>query len=280
MCIQPLTLADRVVPCGKCIECKARRVSHWSYRLMEESKRCDSAHFITFTYEDQQNTKSSDTAHFTKSGLRTLLLRDVQLFWKRVRKRAEKRGSVHIKYYCAGEYGSKSGRPHYHAIVFNALPEELEGSWEHGYMHFGTVTGASVGYCLKYISKGSRVPEYKGDDRKPEFSIMSKGLGANYLTDSIIDWHKAAPVDRGCLVIEDGRKISLPRYYKDRIFNAQECTIISTHWEDVMLTEFIKEHQDMKHEDWIKYRERKREQIAGSYRMMKAKGSSLSNNKL
>lgn len=275
MCIQPLTLDDRIVPCGKCVECKARRVSQWSIRLINESKYCESAHFITFTYENRSNEKTSDTARFTQSGLRTLVLRDVQLFWKRVRHRAKKRrrdGSSSIRYYCAGEYGTNTQRPHYHAIVFNATAEELERSWPHGFMHFGTVTGASIGYCLKYISKGTRIPMYKGDDRLPEFSVMSQGIGAGYLTDAMIKYHKADPVNRACIQIEDGKLTSMPRYYKERIFNVSEFRIISEHYENKMIDDFLKDHGDMSHEDWVKHREKKRQQVAASYRMMKDKG--------
>lgn len=278
MCIQPLTLADRMVPCGKCVECKARRVSGWSYRLMQESKTAQSAHFITFTYENQQNCKESDTARVTHTGLRTLVLRDVQLFWKRVRRAAEKRRGLPIKYYCAGEYGSNTQRPHYHAIVFNATVEELEGSWHLGYMHFGTVTGASIGYCLKYISKGTRVPMYKGDNRKPEFSVMSKGLGASYVTDAMAGYHKAALVERCCLTIEDGKKLAMPRYYKERIYNSSELGYISDRVSEQMAQRYVEDRLNMTHREWFEEREKNRARIAASYVMMKSKGKD--NNKL
>ena len=92
-----------------------------------------------------------------------------------------------IKYYAVGEYGGKTLRPHYHMVIFNADVNLFERSWALenktiGQIHVGTITEASIGYTLKYISKASKIPLHKNDDRQKEFSLMSKGLGSNYLT--------------------------------------------------------------------------------------------------
>ncbi|QCS37346.1 replication initiation protein [Tortoise microvirus 89] len=159
-------------PCGKCPECLARRTSGWSFRLMEESKRAESAHFVTLTYA---------TAPVTKKGFMTLCKKDVQDFFKRLRYYLGK--DVKIKYYVVGEYGTRTLRPHYHAIIFGANYYGIEKAWSLdnkriGLVHYGVVNGASVGYTLKYMSKPSKIPLHKNDDRVKEFSLMSKGLAA------------------------------------------------------------------------------------------------------
>lgn len=157
------------VPCGKCVKCKKRRASEWSFRLMQEWKQSTSAYFITLTY---------DTPHLprTKANYKTIVKRDLQLFFKRLRKAQSGTGnSDRIRYYAVGEYGGTTFRPHYHIILFNALQELIQPAWNLGHVHYGQVSEASVGYTLKYISKQGKIPLHKNDDRTPEFSLMSKG---------------------------------------------------------------------------------------------------------
>lgn len=146
--------------------------------------------------------------------------RDFQLFMKRLRK---EHGKNHpkIRYYCAGEYGSKTFRPHYHAIIFDSDERSIAKCWQLGQIHFGKVSGPSIGYTCKYINKGKVIPIHAKDDRIPEFSLMSKGMGVNYLTPQIIAWHRQ-DLTRLYLTLEDGIKICMPRYYRERIWNESE----------------------------------------------------------
>lgn len=206
------------VPCGKCPHCLKKRASHWSFRLMQQDKVSDSSHFITLTY---------DTKHvpISRSGYMELKKRDVQLFFKRLRKLHSKRPNTNvsaIRYYAVGEYGSKTMRPHYHIILFNARVELIQPAWQLGSVHYGQVTGASVGYTLKYMMKPSKIPMHRNDDRQREFSLMSKGLGLSYINDKTIRWHKADLENRMYVPLLDGQKASMPRYYKDRIYSKDE----------------------------------------------------------
>lgn len=204
------------VPCGKCPSCMSRRASGWSFRLMQEYKAAKHAVFLTLTY---------DTKHIpiTRASYMSLKKRDLQLFFKRLRKAHEKeQWEDKIKYYAVGEYGGKTKRPHYHIILFNAKLELIQPAWNLGHIHYGQVNEASVGYTLKYISKPSKVPQHKNDDRIREFSLMSKGLGENYLTPEMVKWHKSAMTDRMYVNLLDGKKVSMPRYYKEKIYNEHE----------------------------------------------------------
>lgn len=220
-CLTPFTAKTKdmtrpniPVPCGKCPECVARRTSAWSFRLMQEDKNSSMSQFITLTY-DTQNVP------ITKAGYMSLDKRGIQLFFKRLRKLNASSESS-IKYYMCGEYGSKTMRPHYHIILFNCRIETIQAAWDVGRVHYGTVSGASVGYTLKYLCKPKRIPMHTNDDRQPEFSLMSKGLGRNYLTPQIVRWHKADLDNRVYVNLEDGKKASMPRYYKDKIYTDQE----------------------------------------------------------
>ena len=98
-------------PCGKCPPCLRRRVSGWSFRLVKQGEQACSALFVTLTYDDEKVPK-------TASGLMTLQKSDLQKFFKRLRKKTHEK----ISYYAVGEYGDKTQRPHYHIILFNAIP--------------------------------------------------------------------------------------------------------------------------------------------------------------
>lgn len=172
-CFNPFIVKDKIkgdipVPCGKCPPCLKRRASGWSFRLMQEDKKAQSSQFITLTY-DTQNVP------ITKKGFMSLCKRDVQLFFKRLRK-ANKSGTK-IRYYIVGEYGGKTYRPHYHIILFNTPVEIIQAAWKNGSVYYGNVTGASVGYTLKYMCKPRRIPLHQNDDRIPEFAHMSKESG-------------------------------------------------------------------------------------------------------
>jgi hypothetical protein len=214
-------------PCGKCPPCLRRRVSGWSFRLVKHGEQSNSALFVTLTYNEEKVPK-------TKSGLQTLVKADLQKFFKRLRKLTNEK----ISYYAVGEYGDKSERPHYHIILFNANHGIVEAAWsidcvDIGHVHFGDVCDASIGYTLKYISKEKRIPTFNGDDRAKEFSVMSKGLGANYLNERTIKWHKTQIEERCYLPLKDGKKASMPRYYKDKLYKDGEKFRISVHMQKV-----------------------------------------------
>lgn len=204
------------IPCGKCPPCKKRRVNNWVFRLEQEDKIASCSHFVTLTY---------NTTHvpITPKGFMTLRKRDFQLFMKRLRKLNTQK----LRYYLAGEYGTKTMRPHYHAIVYNIDDiEHFNTAWQLGTVHVGNVSGASISYTCKYIDKPKRIPMHKNDDRLREFSLMSKGLGKNYLTDEILKYHRKDPKERNYVTREDGVKLAMPRYYANKIFTEQELETI------------------------------------------------------
>lgn len=189
-CLKPITLKKEQiqVPCSNCPNCRARSVSGWSFRLMQQHKIANNAVFLTLTYDTSKVpitpkgymtlSKTSYTITVKPNGKikKKQNSSHLQQFFKLLRKAqfGNKRGD--IKYYACGEYGSKFNRPHYHVILFNAKLELIQQCWEHGYIHYGMdVNEASVGYTLKYMSKPSKIPMHKNDDRVKEYALMSKG---------------------------------------------------------------------------------------------------------
>lgn len=251
-------LTDIQVGCGKCPPCKLRRVNSWVFRLQQEDKISTSAFFITLTYDGNH-------VPISNNGFMTLNKRDFQLFMKRLRKLSLNK----LKYYLAGEYGTHNYRPHYHLILFNLedvqrLPDGsyrskyLDEAWTFGVIHIGSVTSDSIAYTTKYIDKPTRIPMHQRDDRLKEFSLMSKGLGANYLSDAIVDYHKA-DLTRNFITQEGGHKIALPTYYRNRIFNDEEklssrrIIVKSIHDDyDASAVAFIRSHPDDDYELYLR----------------------------
>lgn len=264
-------------PCGRCPECLKKRASGWSFRLMQEEKRSISAYFVTLTYDPER-------VPITKNGFMGLDKKHLQLFFKRLRKAHTVNKAFNgkrLKYYAVGEYGGKSFRPHYHIILFNAELEMLVGkkeaghvkrgaltldgktpfrcpSWLLGHITVGKVSEASVGYTLKYISKVSKIPMHKNDDRLREFPLMSKRLGDNYiiseypyceqwlhrdkkgnwslrvyekalrvLDKNSVNWHMADLTDRMYVNVPGGKKVGMPRYYKDKMYSEDQRRTIA-----------------------------------------------------
>lgn len=206
------------VPCGTCLECRKLRVNSWFVRLLSELKHCDTAHFVTFTYDEH-------TIPFSENGLMTLDYTDFQKFMKRIRKSYIKKEDKKAVYFLVGEYGSKTYRPHYHAIMFNVPQNAIEKEWTHGFVHFGKVEEKSIYYTLKYALKrsfrdGDIDPD---DDRKPEKALMSKGIGLKYLTPEMVKYFKD-DVTRPVTILGN-KKLPIPRYYRDKIFTEYDKKI-------------------------------------------------------
>ena len=58
--------------------------------------------------------------------------------------------------------------------------------------------------------------------------LMSKGLGLSYLNEKTIAWHQADVEERVYMTLKDGKKVSMPRYYKERIYWEEERKKIAT----------------------------------------------------
>lgn len=205
------------VPCGRCPPCKLRRINGWVFRMLQELKRSSTAYFITLTYDTRY-------VPISPNGFMTLRKKDVQDYMKRLRKLCPQ---SKLKYYFVGEYGGKTGRPHYHAVIFNVPSQQyIFDAWalngiNFGSAHIGQVTTDSIAYCMKYIDKLTEKKKHGRDDRVSEFSLMSKGLGSNYLSQETKDYH-TADLTRMYITKEGGHKIAMPRYYKTKIFTEEQ----------------------------------------------------------
>lgn len=219
------------VPCGKCPPCIKTHSKGWVFRLQQESKDHQTELFLNLTYDEKHVPKN-------KYGINTLRKKDLQLFWKRLRKRLHDHygDKYKFKYYACGEYGTQTNRPHYHAVIFGLPklmcvdPQEITDIWGKGHIVLGSVTGGSIAYVTQYVHKKAikgfeNVYEQLIKTNKhgwrikgcePEFSAMSKKLGLNYITPAMIKYHRENLA--AYCTLDGGIKTSMPRYYRDKIF--------------------------------------------------------------
>lgn len=232
-------------PCGKCPSCRKRRTDEWVFRVMQEEKVSLSSYFITLTYD-------TDHVPISPNGLMTLDPDHFTKYMKRLRKLQEPGVYAPIKYYMCGEYGSTNHRPHFHACVFNVLDEySLFKAWHldgvpFGTVHVGTVTGNSIAYTVGYMDKRDWFPWGNHDDRVSEYSRMSQRLGEVYAHNSSVQAFHKADLSRTYCVKDNGDKIAMPRYYKDRIFDDDERAA-----QGVFVELAVGEQNSILHRHWL-----------------------------
>lgn len=211
-----------------------RIATQWAFRIYQEEKKSTSSHFVTLTY-DPENIPISKKGYMTLDSGKHL-----EKFWKilrncyRYRAINPKTGRLKwyydkvpkIKYFAVSEYGGKTNRPHYHALILNSHEHHIKNSWKYGFVHIGKVQQASIMYCLKYMMKDSKIPQHKNDDRIPEFRRSSVKLGLSYLTPQMIKYHRDNP-EKPYIVQEGGFKVAIPRYFRKKIWNDLELKEIN-----------------------------------------------------
>lgn len=227
------------IPCGKCIGCRLEYSRQWANRCMMELNNHEVSYFCTFTYDNKHlpfaSSVNPDTGEIINTP--TLVKKDFQLFIKRLRRAYTKN---HIKYYCAGEYGSTTARPHYHAIIFGLdIPdlevykhdsrgynlynsEWLNNIWKKGYVVIGNVTFDTCAYTARYIMKkqsGDNAKIYSDLNIEKEFALMSSkpAIGREFYENNV-DYFK--DFDRIYLSSCDGGlSFRIPRYFMNLLEN-------------------------------------------------------------
>ncbi len=266
------------LPCGKCLGCLFDRSKQWAVRCVHEAQTTESdgkpSCFITLTFNEEslnghrhdcrkcdyykQNIANEEKQALenpdyikqivTTCHTRSLCRRDFTLFIKSLREHVNRDKKYQtrqkIRYFHVGEYGSKLGRPHHHALLFGWAPEDLvfhsydrktgvtlytseyvSKIWKYGFITVGEVNWKTAAYCARYCIKkingkdkekhyerfdpingeiGRLEAEYITTSRRP-------GLGRDWILRNLSDVY---PADG--LHIQ-GRAFKTPRFY-DKLY--------------------------------------------------------------
>lgn len=243
------------IPCGQCLGCRIDYSRQWACRMMLELPYCDSSCFITLTYDDDHLTDEEISWNWLdRNGrLRAVLQQpnlvehvdydsgeicsyktlnrgrksDLTQFLRRLRKQF----GEGIRFYACAEYGEKSKRPHYHAIIFNFdfpdkklrnvspdgkfsyyVSDTLADLWPFGYHLIADVSYETCAYVARYVTKkakGLDADEYRSHGMEPEYSQMSRrpGIGRRWFDEHGEDAYNTYIIN----VL--GKKYVPPRYF-------------------------------------------------------------------
>lgn len=244
----PLGQQTIAIPCGKCIGCKSANAAAWGKRCAHEMTRWEKSAFLTLTYDDD---------HLPVDG--QLQQDDLQRFIKRLRKYAQRRNnkleqghSQAIRYFACGEYGSRTGRAHYHMLAFNCgftdrakcgqngehvlyESDTLSALWGHGLANYGEATPAAANYIAQYTLKkqttrrherytdregyvdtdtGEWYPKLRPAHNRPIQPFLAMSLKPPIGA----EWVKQYADDmRKGFLTDNGHKYAIPRTYRDRL---------------------------------------------------------------
>lgn len=203
MCVKPVR---GLLPCGQCLRCRINRRRKWVTRMMLESAAHPSrfCFFFTLTYADEHLPVLQNGS--------TLQKRHVQLWLKRLRARIYP--SV-LRYVLCGEYGPRSGRPHYHSIVWSDVDVSTLAveCWPYGFVSVSVANEQRMqyvmGYTVKKLTKSSDPRLLPG--QSPEFVLRSQGIGRDFV-DLVPE--SAAMLSQ---VRIGGKLMPLDRYMRDKL---------------------------------------------------------------
>lgn len=141
--------------CGYCLSCRLHKSYEWAIRGYHEHSvsKFGTGEFVTLTFDDDYLPDTLD-------------YKFMQNFIKRVRK-----AGYSVRYMACGEYGEKTQRPHFHAILFGVrFPDRihfkttpdgfklynsaaLSKLWKFGHAVTGDISKDSIAYVARYTLK-------------------------------------------------------------------------------------------------------------------------------
>lgn len=192
------------IPCGKCTACKLNHAKEWGIRCAIETKYNPISYFLTLTYDDEKLFYTADQqAH------PSLNKKHLQDFIKKLRKKYT------VRYFACGEYGPKTGRPHYHVILWldraisdlkgvNSListesskylnSEQITQIWGKGNVTIAYNNYNTSNYVAKYTLKkqGINNTEYEDYGLNKPFLLMSRKpiIGWQIINEPTINFDK------------------------------------------------------------------------------------------
>jgi len=213
------------LPCGKCLGCRSDKAFQWGERSRHEASLHEHNVFVTLTYDDGNLPPDNQ-----------LIPAHLQRFIKRLRRLISRPGDDRIandrtkslRYLACGEYGEQYNRPHYHGILYNCAftdakrastdlfeSDTLNELWPFGGARIGEATASAATYVGQYAlgKQGQGDHDRDGVYRQPPFLRMSlkPAIGMQWLEQYKTD------LKQGYLVTQNGRKIGVPRYYRQKI---------------------------------------------------------------
>lgn len=239
------------LPCGKCLSCRLESARQTAVRCMHEASLHENNSFITLTYSDEhlksERLQYEDWQKFVKKlrahihqGLLSELFPGLpqeqqrKLFSSLPKvSRSQWLYKTRVSTLQTGEYGDRTKRPHWHAIIFNWRPSDqafhrlsdrgdriyksktLDTLWGKNDpttrpCEIGEVTFESAGYVARYATKKLT----HGNDGEHDFNPIHKRSTSQAIGKKWIEKYWPDLFNYGYCVMPDGNKCGIPRYYE------------------------------------------------------------------
>lgn len=198
------------LPCGGCLGCRANIAQAWALRCQLELQQHTQAVFTTLTYNDENVPVTLPPPEEA-----------LPLWLKRLRKNTGQK----LRFFACAEYGERTNRPHFHAIIYGLgeqHAEDIQNAWKNtrtrqllGHTRTERATPANIaytaGYCQKKIGY-KRFPHERVDPDtgevyrwQPPYRLMSRRPGIGGHAKKWINmWRLYA--------VKDGHKMPVPRF--------------------------------------------------------------------
>lgn len=233
------------LPCRKCNECLITMRREWTVRSIAEGMLHKSMVFITLTYDDN-NLKIAET--ITADGEiynhATLDHEHWQKFMRRLRNAYPDKK---LRFFMCGEYGTRTFRPHYHAIIYGIGLNDIKdlkvwnrnkngdllyksdyislNIWQKGFVVIGDCEVSSCCYVAGYVDKkfsntrGKKfyemteiLPPYVKSSNRP-------GLGRLWFDEHIEDYNSLYDYISVSLGLQEPIKLYLTENWKKKLEN-------------------------------------------------------------
>ena len=209
------------VGCGRCMECRKQKARNWKARLMEDIKVNKNGRFITVTFsneaikelcneEDLQNTTGYQLDNaIAKKAMRRFLER-----WR-------KKYGKSLRHWMVTELGHNGTENiHLHGIIWTTETKDtIAEIWQYGFIWIGQyVNERTINYITKYVTKLDE--KHKTYESKV---LTSPGIGENFTNtyNATLNEFNGTKTNEAYR-LESGHKISLPIYWRNKIYSEKE----------------------------------------------------------
>ena len=217
-CTHPVDRGNGVVPCRQCTACMVSTRRQIAGRILLEAAGHEHSAFITLTYSDEALPRTVDGIPTVRKAHAKKFIEDLARVFSIKRSK--------VRHFTVGEYGTESGRPHLHSMVFGIKPWDAwdisESIWRNNYGYgFVQATGCNptranyiAGYSTKKLTKAE--DDRLGPDQEPEFKIQvhQPALGAPFINKTI-EWYHSY---HGCKALAEAGDICHVYRYKGQVY--------------------------------------------------------------
>lgn len=203
------------VECGNCYTCMKKKARNWKIRLTEELKKWKKYEikYICMTFSTESLKELNEIVNKQIDGYE----REneiVKIAMKRFLERWRKTEKKSVKHWFITELGGgKYEHIHLHGFLFTEKNNDfIRKKWKYGYIWFadennGYINEKTINYIVKYMTKkDEKHLTYNG------VVLCSPGIGGNYRKENKNDWYR----------LNNGQKVGLPEYYRNKIFTEEE----------------------------------------------------------